>query len=257
MDVLRKELNAFYESQHLADEVLDHSTVAECKCMIDTAVEVDNDCRVITDAAADYCYISGGSLSYLLGLSDNCTYRKEMDSSDEDVIYNRIHPEDLVDKRLLEYSFFKHIDSLPSDRKLNYKATCRIRIRDREGRYLYVSNSTRVMRLSPKGKVWLILCCYGLSPVQDLSYGIESRIMNCITGEISPLQVSLQRCHILTDREKEILNLIKEGKLSKQIADILGISIHTVNRHRQNILEKLSVGNSVEAVMAASVMKLL
>jgi DNA-binding CsgD family transcriptional regulator len=61
----------------------------------------------------------------------------------------------------------------------------------------------------------------------------------------------------LTDREKEILLLIKEGKLSKQIAEILGISIHTVNRHRQNILERLSVGNSVEALTAAISMRLL
>ena len=66
-----------------------------------------------------------------------------------------------------------------------------------------------------------------------------------------------RRSHILTDREKEILLLIKEGKLSKQIADILEISIHTVNRHRQNILEKLSVGNSIEAVMAAESMRLI
>ena len=62
---------------------------------------------------------------------------------------------------------------------------------------------------------------------------------------------------ILSAREKEILRLIMDGKPSKQIADLLNISIHTVNRHRQNILEKLSVGNSVEAIMAAKAMKLI
>ena len=66
-----------------------------------------------------------------------------------------------------------------------------------------------------------------------------------------------RRPHILTSREKEILSLIREGKPSKQIAALLGISIHTVSRHRQNIIEKLSVGNTVEAIMAASLMKLM
>lgn len=62
---------------------------------------------------------------------------------------------------------------------------------------------------------------------------------------------------MLSDREKEVLKLIRDGRPSKQIADMLGISIHTVNRHRQNIIAKLSVGNSIEAVTAAVAMKLL
>ena len=66
-----------------------------------------------------------------------------------------------------------------------------------------------------------------------------------------------RRQNLLTDREKEILRLIKDGKSSKMIAGELGISINTVNRHRQNILEKLSVANSFEAISAAESMRLL
>lgn len=257
MDVLRKELNAFYEGQHLALERLDYTELDKCKHSVRIAVDVENDCRVITDAAADFCYIYGGRVSKLIGLSDSDSYFNEMDSSDEDVIYNRIHPEDLVDKRMLEYEFFKHIDTLPVNRKLDYKATCRLRIKDAIGKYIYVNNSTRVQCLSPAGKVWLIMCCYDLASFQDAADGIEARIIDITTGVIKLLPLSDNRSKILTNREKEILNLIKEGKLSKQIADQLNISVHTVNRHRQNILEKLSVNNSVEAVAAASVMKLL
>ena len=172
------------------------------------------------------------------------------------MIYNRINPENLVDKRMLEYEFFKFIDTLPPDEKLNYKATCRFRIKNRNGDYVYVDNSTGIMRLSPNGKIWLILCCYCLSPNQESTPGISPRIVNGETGEIIGIKLSDKRARILTEREKEILNLIKEGKLSKQIAGILGISVHTVNRHRQNILEKLSVGNSIEAINAAALMKL-
>ena len=49
-------------------------------------------------------------------------------------------------------------------------------------------------------------------------------------------------------REIEILRLIQKGLLSKEIADKLCISIHTVNIHRQNLLRKLGVQNSIEAI---------
>lgn len=257
MDVLRKELETFYESQKLGEERLDYDVLSECKRSVATAVEVEGDCRVITDAAADVCHIYGAAFARLMGLCDTDLYSSLTDSSDEDEIYARIHPEDLVEKRMLEYEYFKYIDTQPDERKLDLKATCRIRIKDRNGRFLHVDNSTRVFRLSPKGKVWLILCCYSLSPCQEDVSDICSRIVDVRTGKIRSLHLSDRRSKILTEREKEVLTLIKEGKLSKQIADILKISVHTVNRHRQNILEKLSVGNSMEAIMAATAMRLL
>lgn len=51
---------------------------------------------------------------------------------------------------------------------------------------------------------------------------------------------------ILTPRELEVLKLIAEANTSKEIADKLVISIKTVDRHRQNILEKLGMRDRVE-----------
>lgn len=96
-----------------------------------------------------------------------------------------------------------------------------------------------------------------LSPNQTPSSDIEPRIINNITGQIQPLQLSLRRNSVLTDREKQVLRLIQSGKLSKEISDILQISVNTVNRHRQNILQKLSDNNSIEAVNAAREMRLM
>jgi len=56
----------------------------------------------------------------------------------------------------------------------------------------------------------------------------------------------------LTKRETEILKLVKEGYLSKEISSKLFISLHTVNTHRQRFLEKLGAQNSFEAVNFAS-----
>jgi len=51
---------------------------------------------------------------------------------------------------------------------------------------------------------------------------------------------------VLTPRELEVLKLIAEAYTSKQIADALFISIKTVERHRQNILDKLGMSDRVE-----------
>jgi DNA-binding NarL/FixJ family response regulator len=51
---------------------------------------------------------------------------------------------------------------------------------------------------------------------------------------------------VLTPRELEVLKLIAEAYTSKEIADALVISIKTVDRHRQNILDKLGMRDRVE-----------
>ena len=51
---------------------------------------------------------------------------------------------------------------------------------------------------------------------------------------------------VLTPRELEVLKLIAEARTSKEIAEELFISLKTVDRHRQNILEKLGMSDRVE-----------
>ena len=54
-----------------------------------------------------------------------------------------------------------------------------------------------------------------------------------------------------TTREKEILKLIVEGKSSKEIADLLCISVRTVEHHRANIMNKLNMRKTAELVKYA------
>ena len=51
---------------------------------------------------------------------------------------------------------------------------------------------------------------------------------------------------VLTPRELEVLKLIAEAQTSKQISGVLFISVKTVERHRQNILDKLGMRDRVE-----------
>ena len=45
----------------------------------------------------------------------------------------------------------------------------------------------------------------------------------------------------LTDREKQVLKLVAEGKSNKEVADLLGISVKTAMSHREHLMEKLDV----------------
>ena len=147
MDILRRELNAIYAAQRLEEEVLDPEAVAEAVRGLASLAQMTNGMAVITDAACDRCYMQAGAVGELLGLAH--ALPAEYGSSDEDLIYNRIHPEDLAEKRMLEYEYFKYADRLPPAVKTKAKATCRLRMRDRGGRYVYIDNSTGLMRLSP------------------------------------------------------------------------------------------------------------
>lgn len=57
-----------------------------------------------------------------------------------------------------------------------------------------------------------------------------------------------QRLDSLTQREREVLGLIVGGKLNKQIADELGISIKTVEVHRSRIMDKTGANSVAELV---------
>lgn len=55
----------------------------------------------------------------------------------------------------------------------------------------------------------------------------------------------------LTARERQVVQLVAEGKSSKEIADALGISLRTVETHRANILQKLELRSSADLVRYA------
>jgi len=55
----------------------------------------------------------------------------------------------------------------------------------------------------------------------------------------------------LTTREREVLKLIAEGKSSKEIGDLLFISVRTVEHHRANIMEKLNLRKTADLVKYA------
>lgn len=56
---------------------------------------------------------------------------------------------------------------------------------------------------------------------------------------------------LLTTRERELLQLLAEGKTNKDVASLLNLSLYTVETHRSNIFQKLNLHNSAELILYA------
>ena len=68
--------------------------------------------------------------------------------------------------------------------------------------------------------------------------------MNRVSTKVQQeAQETGQRLKLLTDREREVLNLVSDGLSSNEIANRFDLSLATVNTHRVNILKKLEAGS--------------
>ena len=56
---------------------------------------------------------------------------------------------------------------------------------------------------------------------------------------------------LLTTREREVLQLLAEGKNNKEVANILNLSLYTVETHRSNIFQKLNLHSGAELILYA------
>jgi DNA-binding NarL/FixJ family response regulator len=77
-----------------------------------------------------------------------------------------------------------------------------------------------------------------------------SPYLSGLIGDWEQIQQGFRKS-ILTNREREILKLIAEGKSNKEIGDLLSISVHTAERHRANIMRKLNLKKTADLVKYA------
>ena len=175
MDVLQKEIDEVYATQLIADEILDNGVVEQHQRFIHSLTEINGGCAVISDLSNRKSYIAVHPWAHFLGLTPEEAALSVIDSMDEDCIYRRIHPEDLVEKRLLEYQFFQKTFSMSSEERLKYRGRCRIRMMNEKGVYQYIDNLVQIMENTPSGSVWLnflslYLVCRSTNGAGDISH---------------------------------------------------------------------------------------
>jgi DNA-binding NarL/FixJ family response regulator len=78
-----------------------------------------------------------------------------------------------------------------------------------------------------------------------LSPGVSDAVLNDYRRHVTdPID-------LLTSREREVLQMIAEGKTNKEIATVLNLSVYTVDAHRGRIMEKLNVHSVTDLVRFA------
>ena len=168
-----------------------------------------------------------------------------IEASQEIDIEKLVHPDDWEVVRRIDKKVWEFLNTLPEEEKLTYKYIYELRVLER-GKYVRMIYQMRILAF--KEDNFLAMGIIDIAPEQSANTSVRFQIKNCLTDEIVPFAIESATDTLLTPREREILALAKEGMFSKEISKKLNISIHTVNRHRQNILEKLQVDNMIEAI---------
>jgi len=252
-ELYRDLLNA----QIFDEKLLDYSVAEKHKTMLQQLSVIGNSSISVFDHyKKEHIYYSDNFCRFL-GYESGF-----IDKREKDFIDSKIHPDDFIALTENGISLLKLFYRFSSEEKTNYKLVNEFRILNSEDKYLRVIEQHQILELDISGNLWLSLGIIDISPDQKSEEGLNSQLLNFKTGKTinfgknAGIRKEFQKPE-LTLRETEILKLVKEGLLSKEISDKLSISLHTVNTHRQKILDKLGANNSIEAISYASGLGLL
>ncbi|REG96145.1 response regulator transcription factor [Flavobacterium aquicola] len=226
--------------------------IEDYKKLAASYVSIEQCVAVLSDFQADCSYIYAGNFGKFFGLPSEDLF---IDSAFEDCIFNKLHSDDVTERHALELHFFQYLKNLPEEEYRNYSTFSRLRTLNGEN---YINHRTMYLKKSPNGSILVALCLYAPSANLEFRTGIDGKIVNIQTGEtITAEKYKPYVQTLLSKRELEILKFVAKGSNSDQIAAILNISVYTVRRHRQNIIQKMQVANTTEALRTAFVMGLI
>ena len=212
-------------------------------------MKTDKSIEEIAQEHLPYMKILEQAGSFAVFLSDRFGHyhyvTEYIEASQEIDIEKLVYPDDWEVVRRIDKKVWEFLNTLPEEEKVAYKYIYELRVLER-GKYVRMIYQMRILAF--KEDNFLAMGIIDIAPEQSANTSVRFQIKNCLTDEIVPFAIESAADTLLTPREREVLALAKEGMFSKEISEKLNISIHTVNRHRQNILEKLQVDNMIEAV---------
>lgn len=236
-----------WSRQQISSSDVNYDLWNEQRASIQELSQITQSCIFTVDVFKERYDFASDNFAHIFGYNPTWikTIRKQGDLLEE-----RIHPDDR--RQLTEYQIEhgQFIYSLPQKERNDYQQIFQIRILDARQQYVNVISRHQVIQKDRNDKAWIIMGIMDISPDQTPTEKIKRTVVNRKTGKIlAPAIIPAEKC--LTRREKDILLLIRQGFLSKEIACKLNLSIYTVNNHRKNILTKLNVSNVIEAINIA------
>lgn len=241
-----KKLNQLLKSQSFNGGTIDVSQLLDYAKNIS---QIENVTVVVSDMRCGISRIFPGKFGIVLGVSNYV----EENSIWEKAILNLMTEKQREEKYLAELRFFNFLRHVPRHARPDYYLVSKLRMKAATGDTIDVIHRMYYIYADDSETVTHALCLYGRPTFDFIG---KNRIVNSFTGISEELTASGDSS-ILSRREKQVLTLIDSGKRSYEIADILSISKNTVSRHRQQILAKLQVKNSMEACSIAKTMKII
>jgi DNA-binding CsgD family transcriptional regulator/PAS domain-containing protein len=253
MDKLLEEYKEIMIAQQFDEADLDYSILEHHKHFLSQLSLVSNSGVAVFDMYHQQHVFVSYNFTDLFGYDMNSLEKNGNDYFDE-----HVHPDDIPVLMRNGVDFLR-LFYIHKEEFSNCKLINEYRIRNCHNDYVRIIEQHQILEFDKKGNAWLSLSIWDISPDQSTFQGVRSKLLNCKTGVYHSLQELLPTSHqaSLSPREIEILQLVRDGLLSKEISEKLSISVHTVNTHRQKILIKLNVDNSMEAVKYASELGLL
>jgi len=172
-----------------------------------------------------------------------------------ELLMENIHPDDRPWFLNFENKAREFLSALPVEKLMKYKIRHDFRIKKKDGTYIRLLHQAMIIEHDENGQ---ILRTVALET--DITHlkpeGKPTMSIIGLENEPSYIDVDVEKIFTisgenLTKREKQILTLIMEGKLSKEIGKMLHISKQTVDTHRNNMIEKNNVKNTSELIAKA------
>lgn len=239
-------LNQLLKSQPIKADSIEAAQLLD---YADNISRIENVTAVVSDLRRGTSRIFPGKFGIVLGVAN---YSEE-DSIWEKAILNLMSEEEREEKYLAELRFFNFLRHVPRHARPDYYLVSKLRMKTATGNSIDVIHRMYYIYADDSETVTHALCLYGRIA---FDFAGKSIVVNSLTG-VSEELTSSADATILSRREKQVLTLIDSGKRSYEIAEILSISKNTVSRHRQEILAKLQVKNSMEACRIAKAMKII
>ena len=232
---------------------------------IEVLSHVNNSCVAVAELKERFLFISSNFADFY----DYVANYNSMTLEERGKVFDSsIHPDDFPFFLNLQKKAFDYMYRFPVEERKDYKHIFEFRVLGPGKEYVRTifqyhilegakSEERYILEESYSSDYILLLFVADLSPNQNPDEPVRFRLFNFKTNEVVQFPLLKESDVTLTTREIAILKLVNEGMLSKEISDRLSISVHTVNRHRQNILEKMNVDNVMEALNYARKLELI
>lgn len=197
-----------------------------------------------------YIFIFDCLLNTILYVNSSYETITEFSVNDFDINFMiaNIHPEDLEYFLKCEEKNLKFTNELLFAEHFKYTLSYSYRIKTKDDSYIRIKQECQALEVNNSGHLTKTLVTH--THIKDEYYATKDdrRIFDKSIGAY----VDETNTYNLSKRELEVLNLIKQGKNSQQVAEELFLSKNTILTHRKNILNKTKSSSFIELIKKLS-----